>query len=60
MAANADKFVEEPKTISASLRLQALLQAAANSSRVEEFPNLEPGIRTLLENNAALFTRLAE
>jgi hypothetical protein len=60
MAANSDMFVEEPKSLSASLRLQALLQAAANSSRVHEFPDLEPGIRTLLEQNAALFTRIAE
>ena len=60
MAANSDKFVEEPKTLSASLRLQALLQASANSSRVAEFPELEPGIRTLLEQNADLFTRIAE
>jgi len=60
MAANSDTFVEEPKTISASLRLQALFQAAANSSRIAEFPDLEPGIRTLLEQNAALFMRIAE
>lgn len=59
-AANSDKFIEEPKTISAELRLQALIQSTMNSSRVEEFPNMDPGVRTLLQRNAALFMRIAE
>lgn len=60
-AANSDKFVEEPKTISAELRLQALLMAQRNRSAIEECPEiLPPGAKTLLEMNAKLLMRIAE
>lgn len=58
-AANTDKFVEEPKTISAEERLQALLMAVRNRSVIVEFPNLDPGVHTLLEINAKLLERIA-
>lgn len=59
-AANTDTFVEEPKIISVELRLQALLMAQRNRSVIEEFPDLIPGTKTLLELNAQLLMRIAE
>lgn len=49
-----------PKQLSARDRMEALLAAQMNQSRVEEFPNMHPGLRKLLEQNAALFMRIAE
>lgn len=60
MAANSDKFVEEPKTLSAADRLEALLMAQRNRSAIEECPEiLPPGAKTLLELNAQLLMRIA-
>lgn len=59
MAANADVFRDEPKVLTAKDRTEALLAAYMNDSRIEEFPNLEPGVRKLLEMNSELFRRLA-
>jgi hypothetical protein len=50
----------KPKALSARDRMEALLAAQRNQSVVAEFPNLQPGVRTLLEQNAALFMRIAE
>lgn len=60
MAANDDKFREEPKTITAEDRFEALLMAQRNRSVIEEFPDLIPGAKTLLEMNAQLLMRIAE
>lgn len=59
-AANSDKFVEEPKTISAELRLQALIQSTMNQERAEACGPHQPALRRFLEQNAALFMRIAE
>lgn len=60
MAANADKF-DGDKTITADLRLQAVLMAEHNRSVIVEFPEiLPPGAKTLLERNAQLLMRIAE
>lgn len=59
MAANDDKFVEQPKTITAAERLEALLMASRNRSVISEFPHLDRGVHTILEINAALLERIA-
>lgn len=60
-AANDDKFRDEPKTITAKIRLEALLMAQRNRSAIEECPKiLPPGAKTLLELNAQLLMRIAE
>lgn len=60
MAANSDKFVEEPKTISVQLRLQALIQATMNEERSQACaPHQEP-LRAFLMQNAALFMEIAK
>lgn len=51
--------VAQPKTLSARDRLEVLLMAQTNQSVLEEFPGLQPGVRKLLELNAALLMRLA-
>lgn len=50
----------KPKTLSARDRLEALLMAQRNRSVIEEFPDLLPGAKTLLELNAQLLMRIAE
>lgn len=59
MAANADRF-DGDKTLTARERTEALFMAMKNLSVVAEFPDLTPGVRALLETNAALLTRIAE
>jgi hypothetical protein len=58
-AANSDKFVDEPKTISAELRLQALIQATMNQERAEACSPQQPGLRMFLEQNAKLLMEIA-
>ena len=60
MAANTDKFIEEPKMLSVQERLEALLMASRNRSVSAEFPRLDPGVQALLEVNAQLLERIAE
>lgn len=60
MAANADKFIEEPKTITAALRLQALLLAQMNQERAELCGRGQEGLKTMFDMNAQLLTRIAE
>ena len=59
-AANSDKFVEEPKTISAELRLQALILSTMNRERAEACGPHQPGLRTFLEQNANLLMEIAK
>lgn len=59
MAANTDKFIEEPKMLSVQERLEALLMASRNRSISAEFPHLDPGVHTVLEVNAQLLERIA-
>lgn len=58
-AANNNAF-DSDKTITARDRLELVLMAAKNRSVIEEFPGLLPGVKTLLEVNALLLTRIAE
>lgn len=49
----------QPKQLTSQLRMQALIAAEMNGGRVAEFPNMDPGVRKLLEMNAALFAEIA-
>lgn len=60
MAANADKFTEEPKTISAALRLQALILATMNEERAEICGPDQPALRLFLEQNAKVLKEIAK
>lgn len=60
MAANSDKFEEQPKTISADVRLQALLQSTMNQERAQACGPHQAALRTFLEQNAALFMEIAK
>jgi hypothetical protein len=60
MAANADKFTEEPKTISADLRLQALILATMNQERAEACSPQQPALRRFLEQNAKVLMEIAK
>lgn len=59
MAANADTF-DGDKTITARDRTEALFMAQRDRSVIAEFPDLDPGVKALLEVNAKLLTRIAE
>lgn len=59
MSANADTFAEEPKTISADLRLQALILATMNQERAEACSPEQLALRRFLEQNAKLFMEIA-
>lgn len=59
MAANADTFVQEPKTISAELRLQALILSTMNQERAEACSPEQPSLRVLLEQNAKVLMAVA-
>jgi len=59
MAANDDTFREEPKTITAKDRMEALLMAAVNDERAVLCDPNQPAVRKVFEMNAALFRRLA-
>lgn len=50
----------KPKTVSARDRMEALLMAQRDRSVIDEFPDLEPCVKTLLEVNAQLLMRIAE
>ena len=58
-AANTDVF-DGDKTITAEDRLELVLMAAKNRSVIQEFPDLSPGAKKLLELNAQLLMRIAE
>jgi len=58
MAANDDKFREEPKVLTARDRTEALLMAELNEDRATLHLG-EPGLQAFLKRNAALFRRLA-
>lgn len=62
MSSNVINFPDtsKPKTLSARDRMEALLMAQRNRSVIEEFPDLIPGAKTLLELNAQLLMRIAE
>lgn len=60
MAANSDTFVEVPKIISASLRLQALMLAKMNEERAQLCGNGQEGLRAIFDMNAKLLMRIAE
>lgn len=60
MAANADKFIEEPKTITAALRLQAMMLAKMNEERAELCGRGQEGLKTIFDMNAQLLMRIAE
>ncbi len=59
MAANADTFVQEPKTISAELRFQALILATMNEERAEVCSTQQQPLRVLLEQNVKLLKEIA-
>lgn len=59
MAANADTFVQEPKTISAELRLQALILSTMNQERAEVCGPAQQPLRVLLEQNAKVLMEIA-
>lgn len=59
MAANADAFVQEPKTISADLRLQALILATMNRERAEACSQEQLPLRRFLEQNAKVLMEVA-
>lgn len=60
MAANADKFAEEPKTITASERWQALVLAKMSEERAEACSKEQPALRGFLEMTARFLMRIAE
>jgi hypothetical protein len=59
MAANDDTFREEPKTITAKDRMEALLMATMNEENASLCAPDQPALRKVFEMNAALFRRLA-
>lgn len=59
-AANSDKFDEPPKTISASLRWQALVLAQMNQERAEACGPHQAPLRVFLEQNVALLMEIAK
>lgn len=59
MAANADRFKEEPKLLSAQDRLEALLMAEMNDERATLCASDQQALRKMFEMNATLFRRLA-
>ena len=60
MAANADKFVEEPKTISVSDRWQALVLATMNDERAEACSPQQQSLRVFLEMNSKFLKEIAK
>ncbi|MBX6381474.1 MAG: hypothetical protein IRZ07_00665 [Microbispora sp.] len=59
-AANDDKFVDAPKTITASDRWQALVLAKMNEERAELCAKDQGPLRVLFEMNAKFLMRVAE
>lgn len=60
MAANEDKFLEQPKFISAADRLQALMLAQMNEERAGLCSKDQGPLRAFLEMNAKFLKRIAE
>ena len=60
MSTAANNAFDGDKTITAEARLELVLMAARNRSVIQEFPELMPGVKTLLEVNAQLLMRIAE
>ena len=60
MAANDDKFLEQPKFISAADRLQALVLATMNEEKAEACSPEQQPLRVFLEMNAKFLKRVAE
>ena len=58
-AANNSVF-DGDKKVTPQDRFELVLMAATNRSVVQEFPDLLPGVKTLLELNAQLLMRIAE
>lgn len=59
-AANSDKFEEQPKTISASLRWQALVLAQMNQERAEACGPHQIPLRKFFEQNVAFLMEIAK
>lgn len=55
-----DAVEHRSKTISPRLRLQALLQAQLLESRIAEFPEMQPGVRTILQQSADVLNEVAK
>lgn len=60
MAANVDTFIEEPKTISASDRLQALVLAQMNDERAELCSKDQSPLRVFFEMNSKFLMSIAK
>jgi hypothetical protein len=58
-AANSDQFEQQPKTISADQRWQALLLATMNQERAELCSKEQGPLRTFLEMNAKFLMEIA-
>lgn len=59
MAANSDKFEEQPKTISASDRWQALVLATMNDERAEVCSPDQAALRAFFEMNSKFLKEIA-
>jgi hypothetical protein len=59
MAANADKFEEAPKTISAQTRWQALVLATMNDERAEVCSSEQAALRAFFEMNSKFLKDIA-
>lgn len=60
MAANSDKFEEQPKTISASDRWQALVLATMNDERAEACNKEQGPLRVFFEMNSKFLKEIAK
>lgn len=60
MGANEDKFLEQPKFISAADRLQALMLAQMNEEKADLCAKGQEPLRVFFEMNAKFLKRIAE